>query len=177
MKWIKWFLIALALLLVLAGSAAAIGTFVPLDHSASMKATYRQSPETIWEVITDFPEAPSWRPEITSVERGEEVNGHPVWIEVSDFGPMPLEVAEMDPPRRMVLRIAGEDLAFGGTWTYDIRPEPGGASLTITEDGQIYNPIFRFMARFVFGYEATMGAYLKSLGLRFGEEAEPLPAG
>lgn len=176
MKWLKWILIVLAMLLVLVGSAAAIGAFIPLDHSVTVKAVYHQPPEAIWGLITDFPGAPAWRPEIKKVERGEEINGHAVWVEVSDFGEMPLEVAEMDPPRRLVLRIASEDLPFGGTWTFEIAPEPGGASLTITENGQVYNPLFRFMARFVFGYDATMDTYLRALGLRFGEEVQPLPA-
>ena len=43
---------------------------------------------------------------------------------------------------------------------------------TITENGEIYNPFFRFMARFVFGYTATMETYLKALGKKFGEDAE-----
>lgn len=175
MKWLKWILIAGALLLILAGSAAAIGAFVPLDHSASMKAVYHQDPEEIWKIVTDFPEAPAWRPEVKSVERGEDVDGHPVWVETTDFGPMALEVVTMVHARKMVLKIAGDDLPFGGTWTFEIAPEPGGGSLTITENGQIYNPIFRFMARFVFGYEATMDAYLKQLGLYFDEEVQPVP--
>ncbi len=41
-------------------------------------------------------------------------------------------------------------------------PAPQGSTLTITEDGEVYNPIFRFMSRFVFGHEATMAAYLSA---------------
>ncbi len=62
--------------------------------------------------------------------------------------------------RLLVVRIADLDLPFGGTWTYEIAPVAGGSTLTITEDGEIYNPIFRVMSRFVFGYESTMAAYL-----------------
>jgi hypothetical protein len=61
-----------------------------------------------------------------------------------------------------VSRIADPNLPFGGTWTFEITPAPGGARLRITEDGEIYNPLFRFMARFIFGYEGTINGYLSA---------------
>lgn len=33
----------------------------------------------------------------------------------------------------------------------------------MTENGEIYNPIFRFMARFVLGYSMTLDRYLADL--------------
>jgi hypothetical protein len=41
-------------------------------------------------------------------------------------------------------------------------------TLRITEHGEIYNPIFRALARFVFGYESTMIAYLDALKKKVG---------
>jgi len=38
-----------------------------------------------------------------------------------------------------------------------------GTVLGITEHGEIYNPLFRFMARYVFGHEATLTAYLDGI--------------
>ena len=40
----------------------------------------------------------------------------------------------------------------------------------ITEDGYVNNPLFRFMARFFFGYASTLDSYMKSLGEKFGEQ-------
>ena len=34
----------------------------------------------------------------------------------------------------------------------------------ITENGEVYNPLFRFMSRFVFGHTATIDKYLEDLG-------------
>ena len=45
--------------------------------------------------------------------------------------------------------------------------------MRITEDGEIYNPIFRVMARFVFGYEGTIAAYLASLQRHLQQTANP----
>ena len=50
----------------------------------------------------------------------------------------------------------------------------GATTLTITEEGEIYNPVFRFMSRFIFGYHGTQHAFLKALGTKFGEEVRPV---
>ena len=62
-------------------------------------------------------------------------------------------------------------MPFGGTWTYEITPVGKGSRLQITEDGEIYNPFFRFMARFIFGYEGTIGSYMSALEKRFSAGA------
>jgi hypothetical protein len=61
-------------------------------------------------------------------------------------------------------------IILGGTWTYELHPEFAGCRLTITEHGEVYNPIFRFFARFVFGHYATLESFLGALGQRFGED-------
>jgi hypothetical protein len=92
------------------------------------------------------------------------------------MGEMPLEVIESDPPRKLVGKIADPQrkLPFGGTWTYVIEPsgDGNGCTLTITEDGEIYPPPFRVMAKYVFGYTSTMESYLKALSNKFGQDVE-----
>jgi hypothetical protein len=106
---------------------------------------------------------------VKSVTRLPDREGRLVWIEEGSSGRITLAVQRADPPRVLVVRIADRDLPFGGTWTYEIAADPaGGSVLTITEDGEIYNPLFRFMARFVFGYDSTLASYLESLGGRLG---------
>ena len=75
---------------------------------------------------------------------------------------MPVRIEREEPPSLLVTRVV-EGQPFGGTWTYRIAPAPGGSQLTITEDGEVYNVVFRFMSRFVFGHYATMDAYLANL--------------
>lgn len=79
------------------------------------------------------------------------------------------ELLEATPPRRLATRIADKSLPFGGTWTFEIAPEGVGSEVRITEDGEIYNVIFRFMARFIFGYTTSIETYLRDLGAKFGE--------
>jgi hypothetical protein len=41
-------------------------------------------------------------------------------------------------------------------------------TLTITENGEVYNPLFRFVSRFIIGQTATMDGYIKALNAKLG---------
>ena len=165
------FLIILAALFALVLVMFLIGLLLPESHSASTRATYRQSPQTIWAALTDWREMPTWRSGVKSVEERETDASALSWVETTGHGKMPFEVVESVPSQRLVLRIADKKLPFGGTWTYVLESGAEGKTtrLTVTEDGEIYNALFRFMAKAVFGYHATMKTYLKDLGDKFGD--------
>lgn len=169
MKWILWIFTVLAGILIL---ITVIGYLLPKEHTVTREARFHQPPEAVWKAITDIDAMPSWRQGLKSVKRLPDKNGLPAWIETLDSGIIPLETQTSLPPLRLVVRIADPKLPFGGTWTYEISPAPEGSSLRIREDGEVYNPIFRFVSRFVLGYTATIDAYLKSLGRKFGEQTK-----
>lgn len=165
----KWLLILLGGLVGFAALVWLIGAMLPQEHVATRMARYNQPPEKIWEALTDVEAMPAWRKDLKSVKRLPDRDGKPVWVETSSFGEMPLYVEISEPPRKLVTRIADPNLPFGGTWTFEIAPAEGGATLRITENGEIRTAFFRFMARFVFGYTSTMETYLRDLGTKFGE--------
>jgi hypothetical protein len=167
MKWILWILV------VLAGSSmliTLIGWVLPNEHTVTREARFDQPPEIIWKTITDIDAMPYWRQGLKSVKRLPDQDGLPSWVETIDTGAIPLETVISRPPSKLVVRIADPQLPFGGTWTYEITPLPSGSNLRIREDGEVYNPVFRFLARFVFGYTATIDTYLKSMSKKFGEQ-------
>jgi uncharacterized protein YndB with AHSA1/START domain len=171
----KWVLIVLGVLLGLVAVMWVVGAMLPKEHVASRMARYRQPPEAIWQAITSVEEMPRWRSDLKAIQRLPEENGQAGWVERSSFGDLPLRVEESAAPRRLVLRIADPNLPFGGTWTYEIEPVEGGATLRITERGEIRAAFFRFMSRFIFGYTATMEQYLRNLGKKFAEDVAPQP--
>ncbi len=167
----KWILIALAVLAALIAAVVVIGLLIPKSHTARRRVEYGQAPEKVWEVISDFERHAKWRDGIRRVERLADRNGHAVWCEVRGRGDrLTMEVVEFDPPRRMVTKVV-DNRNFGGTWTWQVEPTGGGCALTITEEGEIYNPVFRFAARFILGYHATMDGVHRALRARFGEPA------
>ncbi|MBI4410578.1 MAG: hypothetical protein HY561_12770, partial [Gemmatimonadetes bacterium] len=80
---------------------------------------------------------------------------------------------ESQPPKRRVVRIADVSQGFGGRWIYELAASRTGTTLTITEEGEVYNPIFRFMSRFIFGQYRTLEQYARDLGKSFGEDVSP----
>jgi hypothetical protein len=171
----KWVGIVLGVLVGLVAVVWIIGALLPKGHVATRMARYKQPPEKVWEAITNVEGMKAWRSELKGVERMPGKNGKPAWVEdMGNFGKMPLEVEVLEPPRRLVTRIASTELPFGGTWTFEIAPAEEGATLRITETGEIYSPFFRFMSRFIFGYTSTLETYLKDLGRKFGEDVTPV---
>jgi hypothetical protein len=80
-------------------------------------------------------------------------------------------------PKRLVGRITDTSLPFRGSWTYVLQSEGTGTRLSITENGEVYNPIFRFMSRFVFGHTATMERYLVDLAAHVQKTTSARPPG
>ncbi|MFZ0819568.1 MAG: hypothetical protein WAM91_05830 [Candidatus Acidiferrales bacterium] len=52
------------------------------------------------------------------------------------------------------------------------QPDGGTATVRATEDGQVYNPLFRFISRFVVRQTRTIDAYRHRLGKATGQEVE-----
>ena len=158
----------------LVGIAWCAGLILPRDHVAARSAHLDQPPAAVWALISDYAGYGSWAPEVTSVRRLPDRNGHPVWSLEGDWA-MPLEIEVLDPPRRLVARIADPNLPFGGTWTWEVAPDSTGTMITCTERGHIKPALLRTLTRFVFGYTSTIDAYLKAMGKRFGQPVSPMP--
>ena len=163
MRWILWIGAAIAIVAIL---VIVIGYSLPKGHSVSRTATVALPPDALYALLIDVDRYQSWRPDVKALQRHPDRDGKPAWTEEMSGMKIPLRFERMEPPSVLVSRIADPSLPFGGTWTYRIEPAPGGAAVTITEDGEVYNPFFRFMSRFVFGHTATIDAFLKNLQAR-----------
>ncbi len=171
--FVKVLLIVVPLLtgvLATIGVFFALGVMLPRSHRAAMSLKLAASPERVWSLISDMPKVPSWWPEVTGVVRREDG----VWDQTIKGGwKMPLRVEDEAAPTRRVTRIADEDLPFGGIWTFEIVPEGGGCVLTITEDGEVKNALFRAMS-LLMGHDKTIRSYLTHAAKALSETAEPV---
>jgi hypothetical protein len=139
---VKWMLIALLVLAALVAIVSIIGARLPRNHTASRTLRVKRQPADVWTAVNAATAASS----------------------------VPADVVESRPPNRLVTRVKETEKMFGGTWTIAIAPTPEGATLTITEDGWVANPIFRVMAKYVFGHHATMDGILKQVAKTLNEE-------
>jgi len=172
----RWVLGIAGLLVALVLIVCLIGYMLPKSHVASASARFAAPPDSIWTSLTDVAAFPKWRPGLTKVELLPDENGQRGWREIGKHDAVTYRVVESLPPRRLVTRIADPDLPYGGTWTYDLTPDGSGTRLTVTENGEVYNPIFRFVSRFIMGHTSMMESVLRALGTKHGETVAPQPA-
>ena len=157
----KTFVYTLAAIVLLAIIVTGIGYALPEEHTTSGERTVSMPPADVFARISDVARFPKWRKDL---DRVEVLSSSPLtWREHSGGDVITYEVVESQPPERLVVRIADADLPFGGTWTYELQPSGRDTRLVITEDGRVYNPVFRFMSRFVFGHTASIEKVLQAL--------------
>ena len=163
MRWIVWIVAAIA---IAAALVVIIGYSLPKGHSATRAARVALPPDAAYALLIDVDGYPSWRPGVKALTRQPDRDGRPAWTEDVSGMKIPLHFERMERPSLIVARIADPSLPFGGTWTYRIAPVAGGSEVSITEDGEVYNPFFRFMSRFVVGHTATLDEFVKNLEAR-----------
>jgi hypothetical protein len=155
-------------LLVLA--VVVIGSLLPKRHVVSRSASYRATPEHLFSLIAG---RQNWRPDVLNYEAVPGDRGREFMRETTRDGEtITYELLDRTPPKSLKRRIATDNLPYSGTWTYSLQPDGEITTVRITEDGQVYNPVFRFISRFVLGHTRTMDAYLRALGKATGQEVE-----
>lgn len=143
----------------------AVGFMLPQKHRASREQTYSADPAKVFAAITTPGQYPAWRTGVKTVEILPAQEGKPRFRETGSNGEITYVFDELT-PRRVVSRIADVSLPFGGQWTYELEPAGNGTKLRITENGEVYNPVFRFMSRFVFGHYSGIDTFLADLKRR-----------
>ncbi len=139
----RWVLFAALGVVALVAVIALVGSMLPRAHKASRTLRVTHPPDDVWAAVNAATAASS----------------------------VPVDTLESVPPYRLVTRVKESEKNFGGTWTIVVAPTPQGSALTITEDGWVANPIFRFMARYVIGHHATMDGILKQTAKALNEDA------
>jgi len=165
----KWILILAGALALIVAVAYEVGARLPRDHVATVRAHFRQPPDSIYRVLSDVAAYPAWRSDVEVIEREPDRNGHVRWRERDHTGAFEFEFTVAVRPTRLVSSMVTPDAGFTGRWIYQILPDENGTTLTITEEGSVENPLFRFLSRVVFGKYGSMERLLGALGRRFGE--------
>jgi len=157
----KLLLIVLGGLICVIVAVMLIGALLPKSHTASRTAIIKATPERIFALISG---PQDWRTDLKEYKFFDE-NGRHMQRETDKRGQaITYEIVQSQPPTLRKTTIADKSLPFGGSWTWTIRPQGDGCAVTITEDGEVYNPVFRFVSRFIMGHTRTIDNYLAMLG-------------
>lgn len=158
---IKWVLGALAILVVIGGAIYGIGAAQPREHVARAERLIDMPTDAVAARLRDVAAYPNWRSGVT-VEIVSQTPEALDYVEIADGER--IAYRRIEPwPGRFVSTITDETLPFGGAWTITLEPRGAQTLVKIEENGEVRDPIYRFFARFVFGYTSSMEAFLAAL--------------
>ena len=133
-----------------------------------MTAELNADRDTVWSIITDYPNLPTWWGQVKSIEK-QVKNGREIWINTDKNGQkVPFYTSEEVKPSKLVRTIVSDGLPFGGSWTFELEAVQGKTRLTLTEEGFIKPPIVRTMAKMFMDEKATMRDFMDSLQKKLG---------
>jgi len=166
--------IAIVIMGVLVVSVAVvymIGLLMPVKHHASVSRQFPVEKNILWQILTDYRRHANWRRDIVACDKVSEADTiNEVWQESDSHGNV-IRYESRDVVKEQTLKrvIISKHLAFGGSWTFDLAQHqtyPQALStLTITENGEVYNPMFRFIGKYVFGFDTSMRRFLEDLDI------------
>jgi len=163
---IKIIVIAVVALVVLFFVVAAL---IPRHHVASVSRVVHCNPASAYAIVRNAANATEWRKDVRKVEILDDTH----FREHASYGTVTYEIVEDKPGERYQTRIADQNLGYGGTWTYEFAPDANGTRVTITENGEVSNPLFRVLSRFVFGYTSNMEKVLAALAAKCDTTPRP----
>jgi uncharacterized protein YndB with AHSA1/START domain len=159
----RWIIAGAGVLIVLAVLAIAAGYLVPRTRITARTTVLPAAPQQVWAMLTAMGSYPRWRRGVRWVRSLPALDERPAWREGRWHGAIDCQADEVTPPHRFVVRITDRRLSYAGTWTFELSQENAATRLTITEHGEIADPRCRLLARYVFGYAASLDAYLAAL--------------
>jgi hypothetical protein len=144
-----------------------IGMFLPKYKEATRAVKLNTSVDRVWKLAFNHGEETKWRTDLKQIVRLEDRGGQQVWQEIYKNGTkLTIQTTEIVDKQKLVRRIV-DNKQFGGTWTLLYEGDNQSCKLTITENSELYNPIFRFFSLFM-KPGATIEKYIESAGVALG---------
>ena len=167
----KTVLMIAGVLVLLVLVVVVVGALLPKRHVSTRSAQFNAAPDQLFALVAG---PQNWRLDVAKWEEVPDSSGRRLQRETSRRGEtMMYELLDVNPPHSLVRKIATPNLPYSGSWTFVFTAAGTGTNVRITEDGEVYNPIFRFVQRFILGETATIDAYLKAMGKATGQEIAP----
>jgi len=141
-----------------------IGFFMPVRHSLSVSRHYALPRAELWRILTDFSEYTRWRTDLSKIQRLDDHAGADVWLETDRHAQaIAYLTSELVQQQRLKRDIVTDNLPFGGSWTFLLTDNQALTTLTITENGEVYNALFRVMGKYIIGFDRSINRFLDDL--------------
>lgn len=164
MRWKQWLLTVLLLAAAALIIAYGLGKRLPVEHTVVAAQTIAAPPAKVWGLLVNVDAQPTWRHGLKSLEELPEQNGHQRWTEHYSGAQMTFQLIESDPMKSRVVQLEPQGASMDGEWIYQLLPmDDGRTSVTITEHGNLYSPLYRFLMHYILGDTFNQKRYLDDL--------------
>jgi hypothetical protein len=125
---------------------AMIGAGMAPRHVVTRRKSFAAPPERVWSALLSIRQLPVDRSDLRAVDQGT-ATVPPSAIEVVGT-PVTIEIVTFRPPRTLVVKTVESDVAYGGTWTFELELESAQITkLTVTEEAEVRGRLVRFAVR------------------------------
>lgn len=163
-----WILFVMGLIASIVIALIVGGLATPRAHTVSKTVLLPASLADVWHSVRTVSEYATWRSDLEDVELIDTTQPQVRWREMSTRRAMAFGIVTEDAPHRMVVRILDDDLPFSGEWEWALRADGASTHVTITERGEIGNPIFRLIGTYFIGHTKTIERVLGDLARKHG---------
>jgi len=164
MRWRQWLLTVVLLGVAVVIIAYGLGERLPVEHTTVAAQTIAAPPAKVWALMTNVDAQTTWRRGLKSVDELPTDMGRQQWIEHYSGSQMMFVLDKSEPMTTRVVRLEPQGAPFDGSWTYSVMAmDDGSTSVTITEHGHTFSPLFRFVSHYILGDTFQQKRYLEDL--------------
>lgn len=152
-----------------------LGLRLPPDHTARGEIVLSADQLRVFQILADVANYPVWSP-VTGVQPLKpDDQGRERWTMRQGRHAFEITILDRTPTTRIVHQLRDERNVFGGTWTISLStptptPPHTQTRVTITEQGWIRVPIFRFIMAKFHDPSANLRAHLDALAKHLGQQ-------
>jgi len=161
---VKILLLVIIVLAMLIVGTYLLGMLLPVKHQVSVSKSFNLERAALWRILRDFSAYPTWRSDIKQVQRLPDMDAAEVWLESdSHANKVAYRNSEVIEEQKLKRVIVSENLPYAGSWTFLLEQSGSASTLTITEEGEVYNAFFRVLGKYLFGFDSSMRRFLDDL--------------
>ena len=155
-----------------------LGWLMPSRYVTSQSFLLPVPVSDVWTALGDYPGQLAWRRGLTAVDRLPDEGSTEVWHERFGRSATRSRTIEALSPNWLVRQSDDEAESIRRRWEFALEPviSPRNTRITLTERGEIHNPLRRFVVRFITGQSRIMKNYLRDLAGRFNAKPAFVPS-
>ena len=157
--------VAVLSIVALVAMVFVIGLFIPKQKEYLKTADLKTSPESVFQIVTDFENQTLWRNDVQEIK----VIDQNTWTEVPKKGtPITFRTKQKIQNQLFEMEII-EPKSFQGYWVGTFEQIPTGTKVVFKEIVIVENPFFRVMSSIFVDLDKTMDVYMSNLKAKLGE--------